>query len=111
LKARPTSGPGVSLDVGANQTASVTGSDTFQAGVGPAQRDSFLTAMLAAEHPPQPLGVAPPPVVAAMPGGDDLAQYGSWSDSPQYGQVWYPQVAQDWVPYREGRWAYVAPWG
>ncbi len=46
-----------------------------------------------------------------MPGGDDLAQYGSWSDSPQYGQVWYPQVAQDWVPYRDGRWAYVAPWG
>ena len=38
-------------------------------------------------------------------------RYGSWSDSPDYGQVWYPQVAQDWVPYREGRWAYVAPWG
>ena len=104
-------GPGVSLDVGANQTASVTGSDTFQGEVGPAQRDAFLTAMLASERPPQPQGVAPPPVVAAMPGGDDLAQYGSWSDSPEYGQVWYPQVAQDWVPYREGRWAYVAPWG
>ena len=104
-------GPGVSLDLGANQTASITGSDTFQAEVGPAQRDAFLTAMLAGERPPQPRGVAAPPVVAAMPGGDDLAQYGSWSDSPQYGQVWYPQVAQDWVPYREGRWAYVAPWG
>ena len=104
-------GPGVSLDLGANQTASITGSDTFQAEVGPAQRDAFLTAMLAGERPPQPQGVAPPPVVAAMPGGDDLAQYGSWSDNPQYGQVWYPQVAQDWVPYREGRWAYVAPWG
>ena len=104
-------GPGVSLDLGANQTASVTGSDTFQAEVGPAQRDAFLTAMLAGERPPQPQGVAPPPVVAAMPGGDDLAQYGSWSDNPEYGQVWYPQVAQDWVPYREGRWAYVAPWG
>ena len=49
--------------------------------------------------------------VAAMPGGEDLAQYGSWSDSPEYGQVWYPQVAPDWVPYRDGRWAYVAPWG
>ena len=104
-------GPGVSLDVGANQMASVTGSDTFQGEVGPAQRDAFLTAMLAGERPPQPQGVAPPPVVAAMPGGDDLAEYGSWSDSPDYGQVWYPQVAQDWVPYREGRWAYVAPWG
>ena len=68
---------------------------------------------------------APPPQQAAargrlsrrrrswqqMPGGDDLAQYGSWSESPDYGQVWYPQVAQDWVPYRDGSWAYVAPWG
>ena len=104
-------GPGVSLDVGPNQMASVTGGDTFQGEVGPAQRDAFLTAMLASERPPQPQGVAPPPVVAAMPGGDDLAEYGAWSDSPDYGQVWYPQVAQDWVPYREGRWAYVAPWG
>jgi Family of unknown function (DUF6600) len=104
-------GPGVSLDIGASQMASVTGSDTFQGEVGPAQRDAFLMAMLAGERPQQPQGVAPPPVVAAMPGGDDLAEYGSWSDSPDYGQVWYPQVAQDWVPYREGRWAYVAPWG
>ena len=104
-------GPGVSLDVGPNQTASVTGSDTFQGEVGPAQRDAFLTAMLASERPPPQQAVAPPPAVAAMPGGDDLAGYGSWSDNPDYGQVWYPQVAQDWVPYRDGRWAYVAPWG
>ena len=104
-------GPGVSLDVGPNQMASVTGSDTFQGEVGPAQRDAFLTAMLASERPPPQQAVAPPPAVAAMPGGDDLAEYGSWSDSPDYGQVWYPQVAQDWVPYRDGRWAYVAPWG
>ena len=41
-------GPGVSLDIGANQMASVTGGDTFQGEVGPAQRDAFLTAMLAA---------------------------------------------------------------
>ena len=85
--------------------------DAFQGEVGPAQRDAFLTAMLNSERPPQPPAVAPPAAVAAMPGGEDLAQYGSWSDSPDYGQVWYPQVAPDWVPYREGRWAYVAPWG
>ena len=46
-----------------------------------------------------------------MPGGDDLAESGIWSDSTEYGQVWYPQVAAGWVPYREGSWAYVAPWG
>ena len=106
-------GPGVELDVGANQTATITGTDTFQAQVGPAQRDPFLTAMLAREQPrpPRPQSVAPPPTVAAMPGGDQLAEYGTWSDNSQYGQVWYPQVQSGWVPYRDGRWAYVAPWG
>jgi hypothetical protein len=105
--------PGVELDVHANQTATITGTDTFQAQVGPAQRDPFLTAMLAREQPrpPQPQSVAPPPTVAAMPGGDQLAEYGTWSDNSQYGQVWYPQVQSNWVPYRDGRWAYVAPWG
>ena len=104
-------GPGLTLDVGANQTASVNGSDSFEGQVGPAQRDAFLTAMLDSERPPPARGVAPPPAVAAMPGGEDLAEYGTWVDSPQYGQVWYPQVQTDWVPYRDGRWAYAEPWG
>lgn len=101
-------GPGVTMDVAANQTASVFGTDTFQASVAPAQPDAFLTAMLNAERPP---AAPPPPVVASMPGGDDLSEYGNWSDTSDYGQVWYPQVAPDWVPYREGQWAYVEPWG
>jgi hypothetical protein len=104
-------GPDLSLQVGPNQTATVIGADTFQGEIGPAQRDPFLTAMLDRERPPRSQAVAPPPAVAAMPGGEDLAAYGTWTDSPQYGQVWYPQVAPDWVPYREGRWSYVAPWG
>ncbi|HME23040.1 MAG TPA: DUF6600 domain-containing protein [Acetobacteraceae bacterium] len=104
-------GPGVSLDVAANQMASITGTDTFQAEIGPAQHDPFLTAMLNSERPAQAQGVAPPPAVAAMPGGEDLAEYGTWTQSADYGQVWYPQVTQGWVPYREGSWAYVAPWG
>jgi len=101
-------GPGVTMDVAANQTAAVTGADSFEASVAPAQPDAFLTAMLNAERPP---AAPPPPVVASMPGGDDLSEYGSWSDSSDYGQVWYPQVAPGWVPYREGQWAYVEPWG
>ena len=46
-----------------------------------------------------------------MPGGDDLSAYGSWSQSSDYGHVWYPQVAAGWAPYRDGHWAYIAPWG
>ena len=46
-----------------------------------------------------------------MPGGEDLAGYGAWDTAPEYGPVWYPQVASGWAPYRDGHWAYVAPWG
>jgi hypothetical protein len=103
-------GPGVSLQIAANQTATITGTDTLQGSVGPALRDPFLTERLNAERPPPaPAGV--PAQVAVMPGGSDLYGQGSWAPAPDYGQVWYPPVAQGWVPYRQGHWAYVAPWG
>jgi uncharacterized protein DUF6600 len=103
-------GPDLSLQVAAGQTATITGTDSFQGSVGPAQRDAFLTEQMNAERPaPPPPGV--PAQVAAMPGGSDLYREGSWSEAPQYGQVWYPPVQQGWVPYRQGHWAYVAPWG
>jgi hypothetical protein len=104
-------GPNLSLQVGPNQMATIIGSDTLEGSVGPAQPDVFLNAMVQHDQPPPQPAVAPPPAVAAMPGGDDLAQYGTWSDAPDYGAVWYPQVAASWVPYREGHWAYVPPWG
>jgi hypothetical protein len=99
------------LNVPAGQTATITGDQTFQAQLGPATHDAFLDAMAAREQqaPAQPAAV--PPAVAQMPGGADLAEYGSWSQSSQYGDVWYPQVSAGWVPYREGQWSYVQPWG
>jgi hypothetical protein len=106
-------GPGVSLRIAANETATITGSDPFQGSVGPANRDAFLTARLTAERP-RPVAALPPPVMAqvsAMPGGEDLTASGNWSNAPEYGQVWYPPVSSGWVPYRQGHWAYVAPWG
>ncbi len=100
-------GPGVSLDTGPEQTASITGTDVFQNTILPAQRDPFLTAVLGGERP----SGAPPSAAAAMPGAEDLAQYGNWGQSPEYGPVWYPRVAPAWAPYRDGNWAYVEPWG
>ena len=45
-------------------------------------------------------------------GYQDLDQYGAWQDSSEYGAVWYPRsVGADWAPYRNGHWAYIAPWG
>ena len=103
-------GPGVSLQIAAGQTATITGADTFEGSVGPEQRDGFLTERLNAERPPPPRASIPPQV-AAMPGGSDLYGQGNWAPAPEYGQVWYPPVSPGWVPYRQGHWAYVAPWG
>ena len=105
------SGDNVNLQVAAGQAATITGTDSFQGSLGPAQPDSFVTAMLAREAPPPVPAVAPPPAVESMPGGADLAAYGTWAEAREYGPVWYPQVAAGWVPYREGHWAWVPPWG
>jgi hypothetical protein len=45
-------------------------------------------------------------------GSDDLDQYGTWTDTPGYGSVWYPAaVPAGWVPYSTGSWVWVSPWG
>ena len=45
-------------------------------------------------------------------GYQDLDHYGTWTEDPDDGAVWYPNdVAQDWQPYDSGSWDYVDPWG
>jgi hypothetical protein len=107
---------GVDLDIRAQQSASITGDTTYQGAVGAMQQDQFLQAQLARFQPRQAPRQAPPQEVAQqvryMTGGEDLAQYGSWSQTQEYGQLWYPNnVPSDWAPYRDGHWAYIAPWG
>ena len=47
-----------------------------------------------------------------MVGYDDLDDYGSWNDEPEYGHVWYPrEVDPGWAPYSTGYWNWVGPWG
>jgi hypothetical protein len=41
-----------------------------------------------------------------------LDEHGAWRNDPRWGPVWFPRgVAADWAPYRQGRWAWVEPWG
>ena len=44
-------------------------------------------------------------------GAEDLDSYGSWQNDPSYGNVWYPRVADDWAPYRDGRWSWLDWYG
>jgi hypothetical protein len=103
-------GDNVNLAVGPGQVAVL--SDDGQGG--PVQADMQVVQgedqLIAWARSREPR-MAPPQAAVGMTGTQDLAQYGSWSNSPDYGAVWYPQVAAGWVPYREGHWAWVAPWG
>jgi hypothetical protein len=45
-------------------------------------------------------------------GYQDLDAYGSWRTDATYGHVWSPnRVSANWSPYRDGRWAWIDPWG
>ncbi|UCE30028.1 MAG: hypothetical protein JSW68_07870, partial [Burkholderiales bacterium] len=46
-----------------------------------------------------------------MTGAQDLDRWGDWQDDAEYGPIWFPRVAAGWVPYRDGHWVWVAPWG
>jgi hypothetical protein len=109
-------GPGLSQTLTAGQAATITGTDTLQATVGPAIPDTFASGEQARDRPrlPPPASarpVPPPPAIARLPGGDDLQGYGVWNTDQAYGQVWYPSVDPTWVPYRQGHWAFILPWG
>ena len=44
-------------------------------------------------------------------GAQDLDAYGSWSNVPDYGDVWVPNEPSGWVPYRDGNWTYEPYYG
>jgi hypothetical protein len=44
-------------------------------------------------------------------GAQDLDQYGNWVNTPEYGNVWAPNVGPDWVPYYDGNWVWEPYWG
>src|SRR5271157_651943 len=111
-------GSGVNLSVGSGETASISGQDNqLQASTGQAPPpDDFIRfvqdeerpyANQPTQQPQQPQQYGSP----GMTGYQDLAPYGAWQSTPDYGPVWYPQVAAGWAPYRYGHWAYVWPWG
>jgi hypothetical protein len=105
-------GEGARLTLQAGQAAVVSGTAQLSYSLVPAQPTPFDTASLErdrrlAEPRPAARYISP-----EMTGWDDLDDYGSWRQDPQYGAVWFPQqVPTGWEPYRFGRWRWVAPWG
>jgi hypothetical protein len=51
-------------------------------------------------------------VAPGVVGASDLDEYGTWRNTPDYGNVWIPSsVAPGWAPYSYGHWISVEPWG
>ncbi len=45
-------------------------------------------------------------------GYQDLAGYGQWQNSPQYGSMWYPSnQTAGWSPYQNGQWVWEPGYG
>jgi hypothetical protein len=88
----------------------VTGKGVERAEVAPTEFDRWAMAREAQES--RALAETLRHVSPQTTGYQDLAAYGNWTVTPQYGAVWYPRtVPVGWVPYRYGRWTYVFPWG
>jgi len=66
-----------------------------------ADRDSRMKSSASAQY-----------VSRDVPGYDELDAAGAWNVDPVYGPVWFPgTVPPGWVPYRNGHWVWIEPWG
>jgi hypothetical protein len=94
------------------QTANVDGTDPQYAAVRNGIGADGFDAWVANRERHYGRGAYASYVSPQMVGAADLDQYGTWTQTPDYGAVWYPTaVAADWAPYRDGYWTDVGPWG
>lgn len=51
-------------------------------------------------------------VPRAMVGYQQLDEYGDWRSDPTHGLYWIPRLDDpDWMPFRDGSWEWIPPWG
>jgi hypothetical protein len=100
-----------SVTIGAGETASNPPGEMTALKVqetAPVEFDNWSLARDNYEEPRKVLQYVSPETT----GYEDLESYGTWQQMPNYGAVWVPSnMAADWAPYRQGHWAWIAPWG
>jgi hypothetical protein len=105
-------GPANSYLVGPNQAYRFAGNDLRDMQFADANRRDAFDRWSAERDRRSERSVAAHYVSPELVGYEDLDDYGSWRRVEGYGPVWTPRrVARDWAPYRDGHWAWVAPWG
>ena len=94
------------------QTAVIDGADARYASVSNGVGTDGFDAWVANRDRRYERGTYANYVSPQMVGAAELDQYGTWSQVPEYGAVWYPTAVEpDWAPYRNGYWADVGAWG
>jgi hypothetical protein len=102
---------GQSIQMGAGQQATFAGRFLAQA-QGPGWRPQAFDAWAAERNRMEDQSLAARHVPRGVVGYAQLDPYGTWSQDPGHGAVWYPRVAvADWAPYRYGHWDWISPWG
>jgi hypothetical protein len=105
-------GGGQTFPVRAGQQAIVTGGDQITYDLVSAPRADGWDQWSSSRDRREDQSMSARYVSREMAGYEDLDEYGSWASQPGYGQVWMPtRVAAGWAPYRDGYWAWIAPWG
>jgi hypothetical protein len=102
---------GAQIGIGAGKAVLLSGSTPFAATFAPAVGDAFAGWLRARSGDVRVLA-APYFVSPDITGFGALAAAGHWQRTAEYGEVWRPDaVSDDWVPYRNGRWRWIPPWG
>lgn len=108
-----TAGQNTNFSVRAGEMARLTGVDTVQQEIlGAPPLDGFDNWSAARDAREDRATASARYVPRETIGYEDLDANGRWVNIPPYGMVWQPNVvAAGWAPYRQGHWAWVAPWG
>ena len=103
---------GKTYEVHAGERGEFTGTDNIDYNIDRAPGPDGLDRWAAERDRKEDDSVSSRYVPRDMVGYDDLDDYGTWRDEPQYGHVWYPrEVDPGWAPYSSGSWNWVGPWG
>ena len=105
-------GGGDNYSIVANQEATFRGDEQLSYDIQPLPRDDEFDHWAFDRDRREDRSDSANYVSREMTGYEDLDANGRWSYDANYGHVWIPTtVAEGWAPYREGHWAWVAPWG
>jgi hypothetical protein len=104
-------GGGADIAVGAGDRVSFAVSGPIAAATEPASGDEF--AEWCGARAVDDLRLAAPYFVSrGMTGYAELDAAGNWRTSDKNGEVWEPKATpEDWAPFRNGHWRWLAPWG